>query len=383
LFIFFFNQKKLNLEESMDKKVSDYFVPWLMDAKEYSLKDLDSAWADPSIARLMLNENPVRPSQKVVDAITEAAKKGNWYPGTAPELREKISKHYDVPKEWVYLADGSSEVIDNMMRIFCQPGDEVILPSPTFSLFRVRASVNGYKAVQVPLLKGSLQYDTEGVLKAVTAKTKLIVVINPNNPTGIFIPEKDIRRILNLGIPTCLDEAYLDYTPEAPSLVPLVKEYENAFVSHTMSKAYGLAGVRFGYVLSQPTIVKALEKMALPWHISVMSLAAANAMLDDKESLKKKVEHNNRWMDRYYEEFQKMGLKPFKAHGNFMLIDANDFGYTSKEIFNMAFAMKVSVKTIETIHGQSGYFRITPGTDEENTRCLKAIKKIFSKKKGE
>ncbi len=367
----------------MDKKVSDYFVPWLMNSLEYSLKDLDSAWADPSIARLMLNENPVPPSQKVVDAITEAAQKGNWYPGTAPELREKIGRHYDVPKEWVYLADGSSEVIDNMMRIFCQPGDEVILPTPTFSLFRVRASVNGYKAVEVPLLKGSLQYDTEGVLKAVTNKTKLIVVINPNNPTGIFIPEKDIRRILDLGIPTCLDEAYLDYTPEAPSLVPLVKEYENAFVSHTMSKAYGLAGVRFGYVLSQPTIVKALEKMALPWHISVMSLAAANAMLDDKESLKKKVEHNNRWMDRYYEEFKKMGLKPFKAHGNFMLIDANEFGYTSKEIFNMAFAMKVSVKTIGTIHGQSGYFRITPGTDEENERCLEAMKKIFSKKKGE
>ena len=119
-------------------------------------------------------------------------------------------------------------------------------------------------------------------------KTKLIVIIDPNNPTGIFIDELNIRRVLDIDVPSCLDEAYLDYTSEVPSLVPLIKEYKNAFVSHTLSKAYGLAGVRFGYVLSQPAIIKAFERLALPWHISVMSLAAAEAMLDDKEGLQEK-----------------------------------------------------------------------------------------------
>ncbi len=367
----------------MSKKISDYFVPWLMNSYEYSLKTLDKAWENPDIARLMLNENPIRPSKKVVDAITNAAKYGNWYPGTAPKLREKIGTIYDVPSDWVYLADGSSEVIDNMMRIFCQPGDEVILPTPTFSLFRVRATVNGLKPVEIPLRKEDLQYDADGVLNAITDKTKLIVIINPNNPTGIFIDIKDIKRILDTGLPVCLDEAYLDYTPDAASLVPLVKEYENAFVSHTMSKAYGLAGVRFGYVLAQPTIIQAFERMALPWHISVMSLAAAEAMLDDKESLREKVEYNNRWMERFYDEFTKMGLKPFPAHGNYMLVDANDFGYTSQEIYDMAMERKVAVKTIPPIHGKPGYFRITPGTEEENERCIKVLKEIFSRKKGE
>jgi histidinol-phosphate aminotransferase len=354
-----------------------------MGSADYSLTDLDAAWEDPSIARLMLNENPVRPSKKVVDAITEGARKANWYPGTAPKLREKIGKIYDVPADWVYLASGSSEVIDNMMRLFCQVGDEVILPVPTFSLYAIRAAVNGYKAVEIPLRAGDLQYDTDAVLKAVTDKTKLIVIINPASPTGMFIDPKDIRRVLDTGIPTCLDEAYLEYTPEAQSLVPLVKEYENAFVSHTMSKANGLAGMRFGYVLAQPAIIKALEKLALPWHISVMALAGAEAMLDDKESLREKVKHNNDWMEKYFNELKAIGLKPFRAHGNYMLVDASDFGYTSKEIFDMAFAQKVSMKTIPAIHGRSGYFRLTPGTDEENKRCLEVLKKIFSKKKGE
>jgi len=367
----------------MSKDVSEYFVPWLMDSYEYSLKTLDTAWENPDIARLMLNENPVRPSQKIVDAVTEAAKMGNWYPGTAQKLREKIGKMYDLPADWVYLADGSSEVIDNMMRIFCQPGDELILPTPTFSLFRVRASVNGIKAVEIPLRKEDLQYDTDAVLNAITDKTKLIVIINPNNPTGIFLDIKDIKRILDTGIPTCLDEAYLEYTPDAPTLVPLVKEYKNAFVSHTMSKAYGLAGVRFGYVLSQPSIVQAFERMALPWHISVMSLAAAEAALDDKESLMEKVNYNNRWMERFFDEFTKIGLKPFKPHGNYMLVDANDFGYTSQEIYDMALERKVALKTIPPIHGKPGYFRITPGTEEENERGIKVIREIFSKKKGE
>ncbi len=367
----------------MSKNISDFFVPWLEKSFEYSLKTLDAAWDNPQVARLMLNENPVRPSQKVVDAITEAAKKGNWYPGTAPKLREKIGKMYDVPANWVSLADGSSEVIDNMMRIFCKPGDEVILPTPTFSLFRVRASINGVTPVEIPLTPGDLQYDVEATLNAITDKTKLIVIINPNNPTGIFLEHDQIRRILDTGIPTCLDEAYLEYTPEAPNLIQMVHDYENAFISHTMSKAYGLAGVRFGYVLSQPKIVEAFDRMALPWHISVMSLAGAEAMFDDKESLNMKVEHNNGWMKRFAEEFTKWGLKPYDPHGNYMLVDANAFGYSSQEIYNMAFAKNVALKTIPAIHGQNGYFRITPGTNEENERCLVVLKEIFSKKKGE
>lgn len=358
---------------------SKFFVPWLEDSFIYNIDILDTVWSKPEIARLMLNENPIPPSQKVINAIVDICKMGNRYPDRWWQLREKIGKMYNFGSKNVFLANGSSEIIDNMMRTFLQPGDEIVLATPTFSLFRVRATVCGGKAVEIPLRKADLQYDTDAMLAAITPKTKLIVVVNPNNPTGLFIDEKDLCRLLDTGIPTCIDEAYIDYHPEVPSQAPKVKEYPNAFISHTLSKAYGLAGMRFGYMLGREDIVAAFERVGLPWNLSLMSLAAAEAMLDDKESLNKKVKHNNDWMDRFYAELSELGLKPFRPHGNYMLVDANDFGYTSQEIFDMAMEYNVALKTIGAIHGKTGYFRITPGLDEENERCLIAIKKIFSK----
>ncbi len=358
-------------------KNSDYFVPWLKDAYSYNIDVLDMAWANPDVARLMLNENPIPPSQKIIDAVTEVCEKGNYYPDRWWNLREKIGKAYGFGAKNVFLANGSSENIDNMMRVFLQPGDEVILATPTFTLFRVRASICGGKVVEVPLRESDLQYDVDAMLAAITPKTKLIVVVNPNNPTGIFIEDDDLRRILETGIPTCIDEAYLAYHPEVPSKVPLVKEYPNAFTSHTLSKAHGIAGMRFGYLIAQEDIIEAFEQVGLPWNLSLMNLAAGEAALEDTDHLARKVKHNNDWMKRYYKAFKEMGLKPFEPHGNYMLVDANDFGLTSQEIYDKAMEDKVAVKVIEPIHGKAGYFRITPGTDEENERCLKTMRRIF------
>ena len=368
------------MSKNPESKNSDYFVPWLENALEYNIDILDTVWAHPEIARLMLNENPIPPSEKVINAVTDICKYGNRYPDRWWNLREKIGKSCGFGAKNVFLANGSSEVIDNMMRVFLRPGDEVLLATPTFTLFRVRASVCGGVPVEVPLRESDLQYDIDAMLAAITPKTKLIVIVNPNNPTGIFIEESDLRRILDTGIPTCIDEAYLAYHPEVPSQVKLVKEYPNAFTSHTLSKAHGIAGMRFGYMIANEDIVKAFEQVSLPWNLSLMNLAAGEAILEDTEHVEKMVKHNNDWMDRYYKEFTALGLKPFKAHGNYMLVDANDFGLTSEEIYDKAMEDNVAVKVIEPIHGKAGYFRVTPGTDEENERCLKAMRRIFGGK---
>ena len=135
--------------------------------------------------------------------------------------------------------------------------------------------------VSVPLRKEDLQYDVDGMLKAITPKTKLILVINPNNPTGIFIDDKDLIRFCETGIPLCIDEAYLDYHPEIPSKDFLLKKYPQVFLSHTFSKAYGFAGIRFGYVVGTEEMVKAFNTMFLPWNVSLMAMAAAEAILDN------------------------------------------------------------------------------------------------------
>jgi histidinol-phosphate aminotransferase len=360
------------------KELKDWFVPWLLTSREYNTGILDKAWANPDHGRLMLNENPLPPSDKVINAVTDAVKFGNRYPDSMKKLRTKIGKMYDLGPDNVALCNGSSEIIDSMMRIFLQPGDEIIMSTPTFGLFPPRAELCGAKVVQIPLREGDLQYDVEGMFNAINEKTKLILIINPNNPTGVFIDDADLDRFCKTGIPLCVDEAYRDYHPEFSTKAPLIKKYPQVFLSVTLSKAHGFAGIRFGYVLGTQEMINAFNTMFLPWNVNLMSAAAAEAILDNPGEIQTKVEHNNRWMDIFYEELQKLGLKPYTAHGNYMLVDATMTGKSTAEILAAAIDMeKIYLKRIGDIHGKSGYFRVTPGVDEENERFLKFVRNYF------
>jgi len=360
------------------KELKDWFVPWLFTSREYNVGILDKAWANPDHARLMLNENPIGPSEKVIEAVAETLRNGNRYPDSFERLRTKIGKMYDLGPNNVALCNGSSETIDAMMRVFLQPGDEIIMSTPTFELFPPRAELCNAKVVQIPVREGSLQYDVEGMLNAINERTKLILIINPNNPTGVFIDDEDLEKFCKTGIPLCIDEAYLDYNPDNPTKAPLIKEYPQVFLSVTFSKAHGFAGIRFGFVLGTEEMIAGFNRMFLPWNVSLMSAAAAEAIIDNPQEVQAKVEHNNRWMDIFANELQKLGLKPYPAHGNYMLVDATTTGKTTAEILQAALDMeKVYLKKIGEIHGKTGYFRVTPGLDEENERFMKFIRAYF------
>jgi len=363
--------------KTMAKELKDWFVPWVTRAREYNVSILDKAWANPDYARLMLNENPIPPSDKVVEAVTEAVKNGNRYPDSFERLRTKIGGMYDLGPDNVAVCNGSSETIDAMMRLFLQPGDEIIMSDPTFELFPTRAELCGAKVVQVPVREGDLQYDVEGMLNAITERTKLILIINPNNPTGVFIDDADLEKFCKTGIPLCIDEAYRDYNPDVPTKASLIEKYPQVFLSVTLSKAHGFAGIRFGFLLGTEEMVKAFNTMFLPWNVSLMSAAAAEAILDNPVEIRDKVEHNNRWMDTFYKELEKLGLKPYPAHGNYMLVDATMTGKTTAEILAAALEENIYLKKIGEIHGKTGYFRVTPGSDAENEKFMAFIRKYF------
>jgi histidinol-phosphate aminotransferase len=252
----------------MKKELKDWIVPWLYTSREYNVGILDQAMANPNHARLMLNENPIGPSEKVIEAVVESLRHGNWYPDSFLRLRTKIGAMYDLGPDNVTICNGSSETIDAMMRIFLQPGDEFLLSTPTFELFPPRAELCNAKVVQVPVREEDLQYDVDGMLNAINERTKLILIINPNNPTGVFIDDADLIRFCETGVPLCVDEAYLDYNLDRPSKASLIKEYPQVFLSVTFSKAYGFAGVRFGFVLGTEEMIAAFNRMFLPWNVS-------------------------------------------------------------------------------------------------------------------
>jgi len=228
-------------------------------------------------------------------------------------------------------------------------------------------------------LTADLQYDTPAMLKAITPRTKAIVICTPNNPTGDFIPDADLMKFVELGIPIMIDEAYLEYHPEHESKAGLVRKYNHVIVSHTLSKAYGMAGVRFGYSLAHETLIEYFRKMQMPWNTSLLSMAAAEAALDEEEELKRKATYNNAEVDYLVKELSKIpGVKPYYSHGNYVFVDATDTGVTGKEIVDHLFEKdNIMIKSFVSFRGREGFFRIALGTHEENVLCIQGIRRYL------
>ena len=192
------------------KPIENYFVPWVKGIKMYVSPHIELAWQQPELHRMMSNENPNPPSAKVLEAISKYAQMSNRYPDQGLVLRSKIAEinGLDGPEN-VVLGNGSSEVFDNIFRCLLEPGQEVIQHTPCFGIYKLRCNILGGKLVSVPMLykNDKLVFDPDAVLDAITDKTKVIVIANPNNPTGNFMSTEDFARIADSGIPFIIDEA--------------------------------------------------------------------------------------------------------------------------------------------------------------------------------
>jgi histidinol-phosphate aminotransferase len=359
--------------------VTRFFVPWYDHIKPYKTDDIAKAWQNPDLHRLFVNENPMGPSERVVEAITRAARLGNRYPDNGARIRSRLADMYRIDPDNVYIGHGSSEIIELMCRLFLAPDDEMLVPNPIFSLYEVRASIGGARVIRVDVTP-DMEYDTDAMLEAITPKTKMMVLCNPNNPTGDFIPDEDITRLLDAGIPTLLDEAYLEYYPDHGSKAFMIKEYPNMVIARTFSKAYGMAGIRFGYALADEKIILAFRKIQMPWSPGLLSIAAAEAALDDTEALNQKISFNNAQMKYLYDEMKKIsGLKPYITYGNYMIVDATDLGVKGQEVVDYLLeTKKIMIKAVKTLEKRPGIFRISVGTADENRACVEGIKEFFA-----
>jgi histidinol-phosphate aminotransferase len=361
--------------------LSNFVVPWMKDVKPYTTDDVNMAWDHPEFRRMFLNENPYPPSKKVLKAIFDSAKHGNRYPGNGPRLRAEIAEKYQLDPDNVFLGNGSSEIIEMVMKVFVAPGDEVIIPNPTFSLFESRATIIGGKVIKVDQ-KEDLQYDTGAILNAITPRTKVIIICTPNNPTGDFIPDEDLIRILKKGTPTLVDEAYLEYHPENTSKAPFIRDYPNAIISHTFSKAFGLAGIRIGYCLADKEVIGYFTKMQMPWSVSLTAIAAAYSAWHDGDTFNQKITANNREIEYFFQELNRIEkVKAYHSYGNYILIDITKTGFNPQEVVDSLLKRKVMIKTVKGYKDRK-FIRVSTGTEEENAFCVESLKQILQKKNG-
>ena len=364
------------------KPTTDYLVPWLQTSEPYSARHMDEAWENPDILRMMSNENLVPPGDKVTQAILQAARSGNYYPGSGVDLREKLAKKAGLQAGNVVLGNGSTDLIDIVIRSFVAPGEEVILPDPTFAMYEARVRVNGGRPVKIPA-HTHYDFNIRLMLNSVTPRTKLMFICSPNNPSGTLTSREDLIQVLETGLPTFFDEAYYELMEHPKTNADLLLQYPNLMVNRTFSKAFGVAGLRLGYLFCSEELAGFLNRMKIPWNVSLLTLAGALAQLDDESDLEHKrqvVIHGREYIRKELNSLP--GIWAYPSEGNFILIDADSLGLSGAEIRARMIEKGIFIRPVYGYYLGKGFFRVTVGQTEQNEKFIKAFRELYQEVKG-
>ncbi len=304
----------------------------------------------------------------------------NRYPdGSGFYLRKKLAEKHGLPFDSILLGNGSNEIIELVIRAFMSPGDEVIMPAPSFLLYRLVVQWMGGRPVPVPL-RQDLGIDLEKMAEALTAKTKVIFLTNPNNPTGKVLGKADFEAFLSripTGVVVVLDEAYIEFNtnPDTPEGFGYISgNWPPVIVLRTFSKAYGLAGLRIGFGAMDPEVASFLNRVRQPFNTGSLAQAAALAALDDDEFLAKTRQITWSGLHFLYEEIEKMGLNHIPTEANFFLIEVP---CNSKELYQAMLRRGVIIRSMAS-YGMERFIRISAGLPEENTRFITTLKEALA-----
>lgn len=329
------------------------------------------------VIKLASNENPYPPSERVIRAIMRAAQSVNRYPDdNCYELRRDLARRLGVKPGQLIFGNGSDEIIGMAVRTFVRSGDDVVIAKPSFLMYTLVPQVEGARIIAVPLK--NLSYDLVGMARAVTSKTKLIFIGNPDNPGGISLTQTqclDFLKHVRQDIVVFWDEAYYQFVkkPDYPDSIKLLKRFPNLIVARTFSKNFGLAGLRLGYGVAAPEMIDLLNRVREPFNVNALAQAAGLACLKDERYYRGLIDEIGRQKQLLYDGFAKLGLYFYPSDTNFILID------TKKP--SSVFARKLLTRGIivrdMNAWGLATFIRVTVGTPPENRKLLAALKSIL------
>ncbi len=330
------------------------------------------------VIKLASNENPFGFSPCVKEAVIKSLDEINLYPdGNATLLKDTIAKKYDVMPEMVLPTCGSDEMVDLIAKSFIDKGDEVIMSEVTFPRYFITSQMMGAEIKAIPLK--NLTYDIEAFKKAVSPRTKLIWLCNPNNPTGTIFTEKQLQELIEVIPSTTLivyDEAYCEFVTNESypkNSIDYIKKHKNMIAMKTLSKAYGLAGLRIGYTIGDPEVLSIINRVRNPFNVTLITQAAAVAAINDDGFLKKVVDNNTEGKNYIYAEFDKMGLEYAKTEANHIIFNS---GKDSEEVFNALLQKGVIIRP-QNCFNPDTWLRVSIGTMEENKIFIKCLKEVL------
>lgn len=337
------------------------------------------------VIKLASNENPLGPSPKAVAAIKNLLQDLHRYPDpSAYELIHTLSKKWNFPVSQLGLGNGSDELIDVLVRIYCEPGDGVLTSEAAFSAYEISAQANRAKVHRVPLKPG-FKFDLKALgdyfFAHPEAKIRLIFIANPNNPTGTYAPRSEVEELLSrLGnredVLVIFDEAYNEFVraEDYANADGFIRKYKNVVALRTFSKIYGLAGLRLGAMVAPGEVVEVFNRVRKPFNVNDLAQVAAVAALQDSEFIAASQQIVWKGLDYFYEKLQKMGLPFIESQGNFVMFET----LRDASLVNEALLRKGIIMRPIKNYGFPTHLRLSVGTEEENEAAMAALEEVLA-----
>ncbi|MEW5756854.1 MAG: histidinol-phosphate transaminase [Pseudomonadota bacterium] len=347
------------------------------------LSELEREFGITDAVKLASNENPLGISAKARAAVERAVGDLARYPdGGCFEIKAALAKRLGVAAEQITLGNGSNDVLDLIARVFAGPGDEVIFSEHAFAVYPIATQAVGATAVVTPAKDWG--HDLAAMLAAITPRTRLIFIANPNNPTGTWLKSDELQAFIQQvpeRIPVVVDEAYFEYArypamgaADYPDALAWVERHPNLIVARTFSKAYGLAGLRLGYSVAHRTIAGLINRVRQPFNVNSLAQVAALAVLGDADYLQQGLMLNAAGMQQLTRGFEALGLDYIPSIGNFVCVDV---GRPGVEVYNALLREGVIVRPVAN-YGMPRHLRVSIGLERENARFLAALGKVLA-----
>nr|NJM03347.1 histidinol-phosphate transaminase [Desulfobacula sp.] len=343
------------------------------------LNEVEREYKINRVIKLASNENPLGFSPKVYDAVKAHMIDMNRYPESSGYmLKTKLSQKFKVPLENIVLGNGSDDIIALLCHGFLNPGDEAVMPLPSFLMYEISVKTAKGNPVMVPLVDFSTNLN--GIIEAISPKTRLIFITNPFNPTGSTISSREFNRFLTQvpdDVIIIMDEAYIEFV-RADSVYDSLQNplADTRIVTlRTFSKVYGLAGFRVGYGIMDSEIAEILNRIRQPFNVNTLAQAAAAAALEDEAFVEKTVTTIHHGLDYLFAEFKALGLRCLPTQSNFLMVDLKT---DATRVFQEMLKFGVIVRSMKS-YGFDTFLRITSGTEEENSILIDALKKVIQR----
>jgi histidinol-phosphate aminotransferase len=332
---------------------------------------------EAGIIKLASNENPLGVSPLARRAIEDSIAGLSRYPdGNGFELKQALSRRLGVAQECIVLGNGSNDVLEMAARAFLAPGLEAVYSQHAFAVYPLAVQGAGAAGAEVPAK--DYGHDLAAMRHAITAKTRLLFIANPNNPTGTFVGARELEEFLS-GLPgevlVVLDEAYNEYLPKEfrYDSMAWLERFPNLVVTRTFSKVYGLAGLRVGYACAAPGVADLMNRVRQPFNVNSVALAAAAAALGDADFVRASYELNLNGMRQVTDGLKRLGLQCIPSYGNFVSFRVGD----GAGVFQKLLRAGVIVRPIAS-YGLPQHLRVTIGLESENHRFLDVLGKVFA-----